>query len=84
MPIDTIHNRKIFTEDIMEYEGERLNIKQIYRRNRKKRGRSKYLLSVEITLEKDGEILPARIVCVRNKSNRKDWLALISTDMELS
>lgn len=68
----------------MEYEGERLNIKQIYRRNRKKRGRSKYLLSVEITLEKDGEILPARIVCVRNKSNRKDWLALISTDMELS
>ena len=68
----------------MEYEGERLNIKQIYSRNRKKRGRSKYLLSVEITLEKDGEILPARIVCVRNKSNRKDWLALISTDMELS
>lgn len=34
--------------------------------------------------EKDDEALPARIVCVRNKSNRKDWLALISTDTNLS
>lgn len=39
---------------------------------------------MDIVLEKDGGTLPARIVCVRNKSNRKDWLALISTDMELS
>lgn len=66
------------------YQGKSLNIKEIYRRNRKRRGRSKYLLSIEITLKKDGETLPARIVCVRSKSNRKDWLALISTDMEIS
>ena len=26
----------------------------------------------------------AKIVCVRNRSNRKDWLALIRTDTELS
>lgn len=66
------------------YEGQGLNIKQIYSKNRKRRGRSKYLLSVDVTLKKDGETLPARIVCVRNKSNRKDWLALISTDTNLS
>lgn len=30
-----------------EYEGEKLNIKQIYAKNKKRRGRSKYLLSVE-------------------------------------
>lgn len=27
--------------------------------------------------------VPARIMCVRNQSNRKDWLALISTDTNL-
>ena len=30
------------------------------------------------------ETIPAKTVCVRNKSNRKDWLALISTDTTLS
>lgn len=30
------------------------------------------------------ETIPAKIVCVRNKNNRKDWLALISTDTTLS
>jgi len=65
-------------------DGERISLKQIYSRNRKRRGRSRYLLSVEVTLEKDGETMPARIVFVRNKSNRKEWLALISTDMGIS
>lgn len=65
------------------YAGESLNIKEIYSRNRKRRGRSKYLLSVNVTIGKE-DAIPAKIVCVRNKSNRKDWLALISTDTELS
>lgn len=65
------------------YEGRALTIKQIYAANRKRRGRSRYLLSVDITLGKQNPI-PARIVCVRNRSNRKDWLALITTDLSLS
>lgn len=65
------------------YDGESLNIKEIYSRNRKRRGRSKYLLSINVTIGKE-DAIPAKIVCVRNKSNRKDWLALISTDTELS
>lgn len=28
--------------------------------------------------------IPAKIVCVRNKANRKDWLAFICTDTPLS
>ena len=28
--------------------------------------------------------IPAKIVCVRNKANRKDWLAFICTDTTLS
>lgn len=30
------------------------------------------------------EKIPARIVCVRNKKNKKDWISFICTNMELS
>jgi hypothetical protein len=66
-----------------EYEGRSLNIKEIYARNKKRRGKSKYLLSVDVTLGKDGPV-PAKIVCVRNKANRKDWLAFVCTNTSLS
>lgn len=66
------------------YNGEKLNVKEIYSRNRKRRGRSRYLLSVPVTIEKDGESIPAKFVYVRNKGNRKDWLVIVSTDTELS
>lgn len=64
------------------YNGEMLSVKQIYSRNRKRRGRSKYLLSVDVTVGK--EAIPAKIIYVRNKSNRKDWLAIISTDNSIT
>lgn len=46
-----------------------------------------HLLSVSVKVgqdQKDGRSVDARIVCVRNRANRKDWLALICTDMFLS
>ena len=71
------------------FEGKSKNIKQIFDACKKRRGRSRYLLSVNIILEstdKDGNIVrvPAKIVCVRNRSNRKDWLAMLCTDTALS
>lgn len=65
------------------YNNEMQSIVDIYKKNRKRRGRSKYLLSVEISVVKDDNIIPARVVYVRNKNNRKDYLALISTDMAI-
>ena len=65
------------------YNGEQLNIKEIYSKNRKRRGRSRYLLSVDVMVGKENPI-PAKIVCVRNKANRKDWLAFVCTDIALS
>jgi hypothetical protein len=65
------------------YDGRQFNIKEIYSRNKKRRGRSRYLLSVDVTLGKTNPI-PAKIVCVRNKANRKDWLAFVCTDNTLS
>lgn len=66
------------------YQGEKLNVKEIYSRNKKRRGCSRYLLSVSVDIEKDGATIPAKLVYVRNKSKRKDWLVLVSTDTQLS
>ena len=65
-----------------EFNGEKLSIKKIYGLCKKRRGRSKYLLSVDVMIGKD-QLIPARIVCVRNKKNKKDWIAFICTDTSL-
>ena len=64
------------------YQDGKYNIKEIYKQCRKRRGRSKYLLSIDVTV--GDEAIEAKIVCVRNKSKKKDWLAIISTDTTLS
>ena len=66
------------------YNGEKLNVKEIYSRNKKRRGSSRYLLSMPVTVEKNDESIPAKFVYVRNKSKRKDCLVIVSTDTELS
>lgn len=66
-----------------EYEGQQLSIKKLYGICKKRRGRSKYLLSVNVMIGKDSKI-PAKIVCVRNRSNKKDWIAFICTDTAIS
>lgn len=66
-----------------EYEGTQLSIKKIFSICKKRRGRSKYLLSVNVKVGKDQKI-PAKIVCVRNKKNKKDWIAFICTNPDLS
>lgn len=63
--------------------GNMMTINQIFRTMPKKRGRSSYLLSVHVMTGPRCDI-PAKIVFVRNRNNRKDWIALISTDVTLS
>ena len=82
--LDTIAMVKISSKVFYEYNGEMLSIKQIYSRNRKRRGRSKYLLSISVMLGRGNDKIPAKIVCVRNKCNKKEWLAIISTDTTLT
>jgi hypothetical protein len=69
-------------------DGEKKTAKQIFGENKKRRGKSRYLLSVNISLYTvENEItalIPAKIVYVRNRQKRNEWIALISTDLELS
>ena len=80
--LDTIAVVKKSSKIQYGYQDGRYNIKEIYRQCKKRRGRSRYLLSVDITV--GDEAIPAKIVCVRNISRKKDWLAIICTNTTIS
>ena len=65
------------------YNGEDMSLITIYNKNKKRRGKSKYLLSVMVDVIKDNETLQAKVVYVRNRNKRKEYLCLISTDVSL-
>ena len=81
--LDSIAMIKKSSRIFYEYKGEQLSINKIFGICKKRRGRSKYLLSVNVMVGKARKI-PAKIVCVRNKKNKKDWIAFICTNPDLS
>lgn len=81
--LDSIAMIKKSSRVYYEYEGTQLSIGRIFGICKKRRGRSRYLLSVNVMVGRD-EKIPAKIVCVRNKKNRKDWIAFICTNPNLS
>jgi hypothetical protein len=81
--LDSIAMIKKSSRIFYEYEGEMLSIKKLFGICKKRRGRSKYLLSVNVMVGNEQKI-PAKIVCVRNKQNKKDWVAFICTNQDLS
>ena len=62
------------------FDGQSLDLKAIYRRIRKCRGRAKILASAKVMLKNQ---VAAKLVFVRDK-RKKDWLALLSTDTNLA
>jgi len=62
------------------FQGQALDVKAIYRRMKKRRGRAKILASANVTLK---GTITAKLVFVRDK-RKKDWLALLSTDTNLA
>ena len=61
-----------------------LTDKDIFKRSQKRRGRAKYLLSVPVEICSEGETASAKLVYVRNRNKKTDYLVLISTDMSLT
>ena len=85
MDLDVIAMVKRSSKISYIFEGAKKNIKQIFSACKKRRGRSKYLLSVAVEIDAGkGKTIPARIVCVKNRNNKKDWIALISTNISLT
>ena len=83
MGLDSIAMAKKTPKMHYQYNGEMLPVTEIYKQNRKRRGLSKYLLSVDVNVVKGAASIPAKVVFVRNRNNKKDYLAIISTDITL-
>ena len=66
------------------FQGRMQDVKMIYRNQKKRPGRSTYLLSVRAEAVKDGKHLPVRLIFVRNASKKGDYLVLVTTDLTLS
>ena len=66
------------------YNGRMQSAPTIFRAAKKRRGRSPYLLSVEAEAVKGEQAIPIKLVFVRNRNNRQDYLILVSTDVNLS
>lgn len=84
--LDVIAMVKKTSKVLYRFEGKMLPVTKIYARKPKRRGRSRYLLSVEAEVcSSDGkESIPARLVFVRNRKKRKEYLVLVSTNLTLS
>ncbi|WP_242864752.1 transposase, partial [Youngiibacter fragilis] len=82
--IDVIAMAKKSSKLLYLFEGNKMSAMDIYRMCKKRRGRSKYLLSVEVSVQKDGQSLPVRLVFVRNRNKSKDYLVLVSTNVTIS
>ena len=83
MGYDVIGMVKKTPKMFFRYHGEDMSLISIYNKNKKRRGRSRYLLSVMVDIVKDGESIPGKVVYVRNRNKRKEYLCLISTDISL-
>ncbi|MDD3082927.1 MAG: transposase, partial [Desulfobacterales bacterium] len=62
------------------FNGQSMDIKAIYRRLTKRRGRARIVASANVMLK---DAVAAKLVFVRDK-RKKDWLALLSTDTNLA
>ena len=60
-----------------------LDVKEIYSRYKKRPGKSRYLLSVTGTVTRNGVTIDVKMVYVRNRNNRKDWVCFVCTNKDL-
>ena len=87
-----INDLKLFTVCMLKkttthhylFEGKMQDVKTIFSKCRKRRGRSRYLLSVEVMAVVDRQEIPVKLVYVRNRNKRNEYLVLASTDIQLT
>jgi hypothetical protein len=85
LKLHTVGRLKNTTKIKYIFEGEKKTLAEIYKSQRKRPGKSKYLLSVNAQIyDGNDNTLNVKIVFVRDRNNKKKWIAIISTDLSLS
>ena len=85
MGLHTICMVKKMPKVMYRYQGKALNLESVYTTVKKKPGKAKIVASLVVCIgydDKDKEI-NAKIVIVRNRHKKRQWLALLSTDISL-
>jgi hypothetical protein len=67
-----------------EFNGHRTDVNSIFKASKKRRGRSRYLLSVDVTATSEDTTIPMKLVYIRNRNKRNEYIVLGSTDTTLS
>ena len=86
--LTVIARLKTNSKQYYEYEGRMMNIKTIYKICRKRRGKAKWKLSVNVSLlvkenNRIIEQIPVRLVYIPNRANTKEWICILSTDADM-
>ena len=66
------------------FHGNMQDVKSIYSKSKKRRGKAAWKLSVAVTAVKDDRETPVRLVYVPNRNKKREYLVLATTDMSLS
>lgn len=87
MNLDVVAMVKKSSKIHYRFQGEMRSCKDIFQKSKHRPGKSRYLLSTSVEIcgkdEEDAPI-PARLVFVRSRCKRKDYLVLLSTDTSLT
>ena len=66
------------------FNGKMQDVKAIYSQSKKRRGKAAWKLSVKVKAVKDGREVAVRLVYVRNRNRKREYLVLATTDMTLT
>ena len=85
--IEKITNKRLFVIGMVKqlkqryvYNGERFTLNQLYKLAKTHMGKKDILGSIYATLDNG---IPVKILFVRNRNKRSEWLAILSTDTTL-
>ena len=82
--LHTICMLKDLPKILYSFQGSRLNLGELYQKVEKKDCKEGVFASAIVNLNCKGhKPVPARIIFVKDRNHRKEWLALLSTDIDL-
>lgn len=65
------------------YKNQKLNLKQLYKKVKKKSGKVAASVIVTLGQDKNGHPIKVKIIFVQDNKNKDKWVALLSTDISL-
>ncbi|MDA3852450.1 MAG: transposase [Spirochaetaceae bacterium] len=84
--VNIIGMLKRMLNDRYRYNDKVVNLKELHSMIKKawRKNMDSYSVSVELLEKKDEEFIPVKILFLKNRNKKNEWIALISTDVKLA